>query len=91
MSKQILKLSAVALLVGLVAVPAEAATASEAKAAGLIKEDCVGHVVALKPEGNAVAAEINAKRDAEYKSIAASKGVPVEQVAATTGAKLCGK
>lgn len=69
-----------------------AMSASEAKSAGLIKEDCRGYVVALKPEGQAVANDINAKRMAEYKKIAAADGkITVDMVAAATGSKLCGK
>lgn len=81
--------ASMAVLVGLISMPAWAIDAQEAKKQGLIKEDCQGYVVALKAEGQAAAADINAKRKAEYERLAKQQGVPVDVVATTTGQKLC--
>lgn len=78
-------------LVALIAGQALAMSAPEAKNAGLIKEDCQGYVQALKPEGQSVATDINAKRREEYQRLAAEQKLPVDVVAKTTGAKLCGQ
>jgi len=79
------------LLTGMISMPAGAMSASEAKSAGLIAEDCKGYVQAKKPEGQSVAYDINSKRRAEYDRLAAQQNLPAEVVAATAGAKLCGK
>lgn len=88
MSKQIIL---TAMMMCLASTAALAMSASEAKNKGLIQEDCSGYVTAIKPEGKSVASEINAKRREEYSRLAAQQKVSVDVVAATTGAKLCGR
>lgn len=68
-----------------------AMSASEAKKQGLITEDCRGYVQAVKPEGKAVADQINDQRRQEYARIAGQRNVPVAVVEAEAGNKLCGK
>ena len=89
---KILSLAAV-LLSGLAFVPdVWAMSAQEAKAAGLIKEDCRGYVTATSAQGQSIADDINGKRATEYKKIAAADGkITVEMVAAAAGQKLCGR
>lgn len=76
------------LLAGALTTTAFAMSAQEAKSKGLIKEDGRGYVVALKPEEQGLADQINAQRKAEYQRIAAEKKVSVDAVAATAAAKL---
>jgi len=82
-------LLALALLVG--AAPAGAADALDlAKQNGELGERWDGYLGVVKdtPANRALAAEINAKRQAHYAKIAAREGAPVEATAAIAGAKL---
>jgi uncharacterized protein YdbL (DUF1318 family) len=76
-------LSSLAIIAVLAAVPAFALDLHGARASGQIGEKADGYVSALQPSGdvNALVADVNAKRKAEYARISAEKGQPVDVVA----------
>lgn len=71
------------LLVMFLAVPAWALDLHGARVAGQVGEKNDGYVTALKPSGevNALVADVNAKRKAEYARISKENGQPVDVVA----------
>lgn len=86
-----LKLISLAIFAGVLSSSSFAMSASDAKKAGLIEENCKGYVQPKSNEGQAVAEDINAKRRVEYARLAAEQKLTIEVVAVTAGAKLCGK
>ncbi|MDX1922023.1 MAG: DUF1318 domain-containing protein [Alphaproteobacteria bacterium] len=72
-------LTAAAFIFSLIALPAFADLHS-ARAAGQIGEKADGFVVALDPSVQALADQVNAKRQAEYAAVAAKKGQSVAVV-----------
>lgn len=74
-------LTAAALIMSLIALPALADLHS-ARAAGQIGEKADGFVTAFDPSVQALADEINAKRQAEYAAVAAKQGQTVAVVGA---------
>ncbi len=83
---------AVAVALGLGAVPAMADQLDDARAKGLVGERADGYVALVDPGApadiKALVNDINAKRRAAYQKIAAEKGVPVEQIGAITAEKI---
>lgn len=81
-----------AVLMLAVAAPAMADPLDDARAAGLIGERPDGFVSAINPGApadiKALVQSTNAKRLAKYEELAASEGVPVEQVGAITAEKI---
>lgn len=75
------------------AAPAFAGSLDSAKAKGLVGERLDGYIGAVQntPEANAVVAEINAARKAEYAKIAAKNAQPVSVVEKLAAGKLIGK
>ena len=63
------------------ALPALALDLQSAREQGLVGEKTDGYVAAIKPEAQALASEVNAKRKAEYARISKEKGQPVDVVA----------
>jgi uncharacterized protein YdbL (DUF1318 family) len=65
-------------LVMITAVPAMAMSLDQARSAGLVGEKLDGYVGVVKasPDASAVAADINAKRKAEYERISKQNGQP---------------
>lgn len=74
----------------LAAFPVWALDLHQARAAGMIGEKNDGYVTALKPddEVNALAAEVNAKRQAEYARISGQNGQPAAVVAQLAAAQI---
>lgn len=97
--KRFVRLIAVALVLavsGLAATsPADALSLDEARAQGLIGEQPNGYVGVVPGSGNAQAAalanQINAKRRAAYRSVAASNGTTLQSVEVLAGSKLIGR
>jgi uncharacterized protein len=75
----------------LVPLSAWALTLDEAKAGGLVGEDASGYIAAVSEpptsEVNALIADINARRRAEYERIAAANAINVEDVEKLAGQK----
>ena len=65
----------------LAASPAFALDLQSARASGALGEKLDGYVAALKPEAGDLAADVNAKRKAEYARISKENGQPVDVVA----------
>jgi uncharacterized protein len=89
----VLRTVAIALLfLGVLAAPARADALDDAKAAGQVGERIDGYVGVVDANApasvRALVDEINAKREAKYKEIAAKQGAPVAAVAQITGKKL---
>lgn len=78
MKKQLL----LSILIATLATPAFALDLSTARAQHLVAETPEGYIKAVKssPEVNALVAEVNAKRRAEYQRISAQNGQPVDVV-----------
>jgi uncharacterized protein YdbL (DUF1318 family) len=71
-----------AMVAALFAMPAAALDLHSARATGLVAETAEGYIKAVKPsaEVNALVAEVNAKRRAEYARISAENGQPIDVV-----------
>lgn len=96
MLKTMLTRAALALMLGgaVTALPAVAhaeMSAAEARSAGLIGERPDGTVGAVSPDGESIAAHINAERRSVYQKIAAESGQPLDQVMSVAGAKQIAK
>ncbi len=88
-----LRFAAIAFLtLGLLVVPALAASLDQAKAAGQVGERIDGYVGVVDAnapaEVRALVDQINAERQAKYKEIADKQGAPVAAVAQIAGKKL---
>ena len=72
----------VALVTALVALPAFALDLHSARATGAVKELPTGYIAAVSasPEVNALVADVNAKRKAEYTRISKENGQSVDLV-----------
>jgi len=77
------KLTLLALLGALIALPALALDLQSARSAGAVGEKLDGYVTALKPDPDvqALVAGVNTKRKAEYARISGQNGQPVDVVA----------
>ena len=78
---------AAALLLALSASLALALNIGEAKSRGLVGETATGYIAAVQasPEVNALIADINAKRKAQYRRIAQKNGISLEAVEVRAG------
>ncbi len=88
--KSLITLSLAAILV---ASPAFALDLQSARSSGAVVEQVTGYIKAAKPspEVDALVADVNAKRKAEYERIAKEKGSKVEDVAAIAAQELLKK
>lgn len=77
----------------LTAIPATALDLAEAKSSGAVGETRSGYLAAVKSssEINALVADINAKRKAHYREIAAKNNISLEAVEARAGQKAIDK
>ena len=77
----------------LLALPAHALDLGEAKSRGLVGEIATGYVGAVKPsaEVNALVADINKRRKAQYRKIAERNQISLEAVEVRAGQKAIGK
>lgn len=77
----------------LLALPAFAMGLGEAKSKGLVGETSSGYLAAVKPSAdiNALVKDINGKRKAQYKKIAAKNDISLEAVEVRAGQKAIGK
>jgi uncharacterized protein len=84
------KLVWTALLMASLAVPAWALDLQSARESSSVGEQADGYVAALKstPDVNALVAEVNAKRKAEYARISKENGQPVDVVAKLAAAQI---
>jgi hypothetical protein len=89
--KKLLTLAAVLLVTGL-AFPALALELHAARSAGQIGEKADGYAAALQSDAavNALVADVNAKRQAEYARIAKEKGQTVDVVAKVAAEQIIG-
>ncbi len=71
--------------------PAQAQSLSDLRASGAIGERFDGFAEARDPSARGVADSVNAKRRAEYEKVAASKGIPMDQVGRVFAEKIMGK
>lgn len=85
-------LPALALMGLLAATPAFALDLHSARAQGLVGEKSDGYVAALQQnaEVNALVADVNGKRKAEYARISKEKGQPVDVVAKLAAEEIIG-
>jgi len=83
-------LTVLAILGALVAFPAFALDLHQARTSGMVGEKLDGYAAALKatPEVNALVADVNAKRKAEYARISKQNGQPVDVVAKLAAAQI---
>ena len=88
-----IKMTFVGLFLTLFALPALALDLASARADGSVGEKSDGYVTALKSSGdvNALVADVNAKRKAEYERISKENGQPVDVVAKLAAAQIVGK
>ncbi len=88
--KSLITLSLVAILMSS---PAFALDLQSARKDGVVVEQQTGYIKAAKPspEVDALVADVNAKRKAEYERIAKEKGSKVEDVAAIAAQELLKK
>ena len=84
---------ALTLIATLLASPAFALDLHQARSAGIVGEKLDGYVAALQqtPEVNALVADVNAKRKAEYTRISKQNGQPVDVVAKLAAQEIMGK
>ena len=77
----------------LAAAPALALDLNEARSTGVLGEKADGYVQVLKPsaEANALAAQVNAGRKAEYEKISKQNGQPVDVVGALAAGQIAKK
>lgn len=80
-------------LVFLLALPAHALELGQAKADGLVGETGTGYLAAVKPsaEVDALVADINRQRKAQYQKIAEKNGISLQAVEAQAGLKVIEK
>jgi uncharacterized protein YdbL (DUF1318 family) len=80
----------IAFVMALMTMPVFAADLHQARASGQIGEKLDGYVVALKPSPdiNALVADVNAKRQAQYAKISQQNGQPVAVVAKVAAAEI---
>ena len=80
-------------LVFLLALPAHALDLGQAKADGLVGETSTGYLAAVKPsaEVDALVADINRQRKAQYQKIAEKNGISLQAVEAQAGLKVIEK
>jgi len=73
----------------LMALPAFALDLSQAKSSGQVGETNTGYIAAIKPseEVDALVANINSQRKAQYQKIAKKNGISLQQVEARAGVK----
>ena len=91
-----MKSTSVVIAATLLALSAAAALAmdiGEAKSQGLVGETATGYVAAVKSsrEVDALVADINAKRKAQYQKIANKNGISLEAVEVRAGQRAIGK
>jgi uncharacterized protein YdbL (DUF1318 family) len=73
----------------LMALPAFALDLSQAKSSGQVGETNTGYIAAIKPSGevDALVANINSQRKAQYQKIAKKNGISLQAVEARAGVK----
>ncbi len=92
MKKPVKKLMLIA-AIALIASPALALDLQSARSSGAVVEQPSGYIKAAKPsaEVDALVADVNAKRKAEYERIAKEKGSSADAVAALAAQELAKK
>ena len=93
MKLRILGLLVAAGVMAIVANPAFAMDLASARASGVVGEKADGYVAVIKSsdEADALAAEVNARRKAEYAKISAANSQPVAVVAKLAAEQIIGK